>query len=151
MVQVRESSRFGFCYALGELIGETPTRYIYRTGPAPPSSAKTPLDPPRAVHGVCGRGREGCLAPPPGVDALKKPCSGRAAAMSLKLTPPRGVLPVSAFPQSIVLHCRVTLPFAELRQMFLVEAIDLGLHLGMPALDQDGEFTHQPSRAKPVE
>ena len=30
MVQVRESSRFGFCYALGELIGETPTRYIYR-------------------------------------------------------------------------------------------------------------------------
>ena len=30
MVQVRESSRLGFCYALGELIGETPTRYIYR-------------------------------------------------------------------------------------------------------------------------
>jgi hypothetical protein len=30
MVHVRESSRFGFCYALGELIGETPTRYIYR-------------------------------------------------------------------------------------------------------------------------
>jgi hypothetical protein len=30
MVQVRESSRFGFCYALGELIGETATRYIYR-------------------------------------------------------------------------------------------------------------------------
>ena len=30
MVQVHESSRFGFCYALGELIGETPTRYIYR-------------------------------------------------------------------------------------------------------------------------
>ena len=30
MVQVRESSRFGFCYALGELIGETPTHYIYR-------------------------------------------------------------------------------------------------------------------------
>ena len=30
MVQVRESSRFGFCYALGELIGEPPTRYIYR-------------------------------------------------------------------------------------------------------------------------
>jgi hypothetical protein len=29
MVQVRESSRFGFCYALGELIRETPTRYIY--------------------------------------------------------------------------------------------------------------------------
>ena len=30
MVQVRESSRFGLCYALGELIGETATRYIYR-------------------------------------------------------------------------------------------------------------------------
>lgn len=30
MVQVRESSRFGPCYALGELIGETATRYIYR-------------------------------------------------------------------------------------------------------------------------
>ena len=29
MVQVRESSRFGPCYALGELIGETATRYIY--------------------------------------------------------------------------------------------------------------------------
>jgi hypothetical protein len=37
-----------------------------------------------------------------------------------------------AFPQSIVLRCRVTLPFAELRQMLLVDAIDLGLHLGMP-------------------
>jgi len=35
--------------------------------------------------------------------------------------------------------------------MFLVDAIDLGLHLGMPALDEDGEFTNQPSRAKPVE
>ena len=30
MVQVRESSRFGPCYALGELIGETATRYVYR-------------------------------------------------------------------------------------------------------------------------
>jgi hypothetical protein len=29
MVQVRESSRFGPWYALGELIGETATRYIY--------------------------------------------------------------------------------------------------------------------------
>jgi hypothetical protein len=27
--------------------------------------------------------------------------------------------------------------------MLLVDAIDLGLYLGMPALDQDGEFTHQ--------
>jgi hypothetical protein len=30
MVQVREKSRFGPCYALGELIGETVSRYIYR-------------------------------------------------------------------------------------------------------------------------
>ena len=30
MTDVRESSRFGFCYALGELITETATRYIYR-------------------------------------------------------------------------------------------------------------------------
>ena len=29
--------------------------------------------------------------------------------------------------------------------MLLVDAIDLGLHLGMPALDQDREFTDQPS------
>jgi hypothetical protein len=28
MVQVRESSHFGFCFALGELIGETATRYM---------------------------------------------------------------------------------------------------------------------------
>jgi hypothetical protein len=52
--------------------------------------------------------------------------------------------------QSIVLRCRVT-AFYELCQMFLVDAIDLGLHLGMPALDQDGECTHQSSRAKPIE
>jgi hypothetical protein len=32
--------------------------------------------------------------------------------------------------------------------MLLVDAINLGLHLGMPALEQDGEFTHQPSRAR---
>ena len=41
--------------------------------------------------------------------------------------------------------------FAELGQMLPVNAIDLGLHLGMPALDQDRELTDQPSRAKPVE
>jgi hypothetical protein len=34
----------------------------------------------------------------------------------------------------------VTPPFAERRQMLLVNAINLGLHLGMPALDEDGEF-----------
>ena len=35
--------------------------------------------------------------------------------------------------------------------MLPVNAIDLGVHLGMPALDQDRELTDQPSRAKPVE
>jgi hypothetical protein len=30
MTHVREGSRFGPCYVLGELIGETGTRYIYR-------------------------------------------------------------------------------------------------------------------------
>ena len=58
---------------------------------------------------------------------------------------------MSAFPQSIVLRCRVTLPFAELRQMLLEDAIDLSLHFGMPAFDQHGEFADQPSRAKPAE
>ena len=35
--------------------------------------------------------------------------------------------------------------------MFLLDAINLGLHVRVPALDQDGEFTRQPTRAKPVE
>lgn len=30
MTNVREGSRFGPCYVLGELIGETATKYIYR-------------------------------------------------------------------------------------------------------------------------
>ena len=34
--------------------------------------------------------------------------------------------------------------------MLPANAIDLGLHLGMPALDQDRELTDQPSRAKQV-
>ncbi len=43
-----------------------------------------------------------------------------------------GLVFVSGFPQSI----DITPPlFAELRQMLLVDAIDLGLHLGMPALE----------------
>ena len=62
-----------------------------------------------------------------------------------------GCCTVSASLQSIVLRGRVTPPFAELGQMLLVNAINLGLHLGMPALDQDRELTDQPSRAKPVE
>ena len=54
MVQVRESSRFGFCYALGELIGETPTRYIYRNRAGTAFVSKKLIDPPRAVRGVRG-------------------------------------------------------------------------------------------------
>ena len=47
MTHVRESSRFGFCYALGELIGETPTRYIYsnRAGTAFVSKAHRSIAP----------------------------------------------------------------------------------------------------------
>ena len=62
MVQVRESSRFGFCYALGELIGETPTRYIYRRRAASLTSQRL-IDPPRPLHGVRGlsRARRGGL------------------------------------------------------------------------------------------
>jgi hypothetical protein len=30
MTYVREGTRFGPCFVLGELIGETPSRYIYR-------------------------------------------------------------------------------------------------------------------------
>ena len=86
MVQVRESSRFGFCYALGELIGETPTSYIYRNRAGTAFVSKNaPLIHIAPCAGCADGGREGCLAPPPGVDAWK-PCSGRAAAMSLKLT-----------------------------------------------------------------
>ena len=73
--------------------------------------------------------------------------------MALKLRPTglgSGVNKDALSPKSIVLRCRVTV-FAELRQMLLVDAINLGLHLGMPALDQDRELTDQPSRAKPVE
>jgi hypothetical protein len=79
------------------------------------------------------------------VNAPKMPASPRLEPRAAEL------VAVSAFPQSIVLHCRVTLPFAELRQTLLLDAIDLDLHLGMPALDQDGEFTDQPARVKPVE
>jgi hypothetical protein len=44
MIQVRESARFGFCYALGELTGETATRYIYRNRAETPFvSKKAPL------------------------------------------------------------------------------------------------------------
>ena len=42
MVQVREKSRFGFCYALGELIGETATRYIYRNRAGTAFVSKSP-------------------------------------------------------------------------------------------------------------
>ena len=62
-----------------------------------------------------------------------------------------GCCTVSASLQSIELRGRVTPPFTELGQMLPVNAMDLGLHLGMPALDKNRELTDQPSRAKPVE
>jgi hypothetical protein len=46
MIRVREKSRFGPCYALGELIGETNTDTSIAIGLAPPSSAKAR----RAAH-----------------------------------------------------------------------------------------------------
>ena len=66
MVQVRESSRFGFCYALGELIGETPSRYIYRNRAGIAYASKGSFDPPRPVHGVRGlsKARRGGLNAP---------------------------------------------------------------------------------------
>ena len=42
MVQVREKSRFGPCYALGELIGETATRYFYRNRAGTAFVSKSP-------------------------------------------------------------------------------------------------------------
>jgi hypothetical protein len=36
------------------------------------------------------------------------------------------------------------------RKVFIVNVIDLGLHCGMPALHEVGEFADQPSRAKPL-
>ena len=60
-----------------------------------------------------------------------------------------GLVYVSGCQQSIVLRCRVTPPFAELRQMLLVDAIDLGLHIGMPTFEYYREFADQSSRAKP--
>jgi hypothetical protein len=49
MVQVREKSRFGFCYSLGELIGETPTRYIYRNRAGTAFVSESPTIHSRAV------------------------------------------------------------------------------------------------------
>jgi hypothetical protein len=55
MVQVREKSRFGPCYALGELIGETPTRFIYRNRAGTALVSKSSLIhlAPRAVCADC--------------------------------------------------------------------------------------------------
>jgi hypothetical protein len=61
MVQVRESSRFGPCYALGELIGETATRYIYRNR-ARVREQKL-VDPPRTVRRVRRLSKGGGLVP----------------------------------------------------------------------------------------
>ena len=73
------------------------------------------------------------------MNAPKMPASPRLEPRAAEL------VAVSASLQFIVLGCRVTPPFTELRQMLPVGAIDLGLHLGMPALDQDREFADQPS------
>jgi hypothetical protein len=58
MVQVREKSRIGPHYALGELIGETASRYIYRNRyrnrPGIAFRQQKLIDPPRAVPGVSG-------------------------------------------------------------------------------------------------
>ena len=51
MTHVREKSRFGPCYALGELIGETATRYLYRNRGWDRLRQQKLIDPPRAVHG----------------------------------------------------------------------------------------------------
>jgi len=71
----------------------------------------------------------------------------------------------TAFPQSIVLRGRITPPFAERREIFLVDAIDLGLYLGMPALgvhqrgcgrlrrrlaDKPAASLHSPPQKKPA-
>ena len=52
MVQVREELRFGPCYALGELIGETATRYFYRNQGWDRLRQQKLIDPSRAVSGV---------------------------------------------------------------------------------------------------
>jgi hypothetical protein len=86
------------------------------------------------------------------LDLAKRKCSGeRRNADRGKPAPAAGAARYRLSPQSIVLRCRVTPPFAELRQMLLVDEIDPGLHVGVPALDQEREFADQPSRAKPVE
>ena len=51
---------------------------------------------------------------------------------------------------SIVLRCRVTPPLAELRQTLPVDAIDLGLHLRMPALDRSRPPPQQSRSRKSV-
>ena len=40
--------------------------------------------------------------------------------------------------------------FAEFRAMLLVDAINLGLHLGMPLLEQGGKLADQPCGAEPL-
>ena len=73
MTHVREKSRFGPCYALGELIGETATRYLYRNRGWDRLRQQKLIDPPRAVHGVRGlsRARRGGLKTPPARGANK--------------------------------------------------------------------------------
>ena len=73
MTHVREKSRFGPCYALGELIGETATRYFYRNraGTAFVSkSSSIHLAPCTGVRGL-SRARRGGLKTPPARGANK--------------------------------------------------------------------------------
>ena len=61
----------------------------------------------------------------------------------------RRLLAISA--SSLPVANRLTPPLGlPARKVFFVNAIDLGLHCGMPALHQVGEFADQPSRAKPL-
>jgi hypothetical protein len=104
---------------------------------------RMPLSPEEEI--LCERLEKG--EPTPGAERR----SDARALASAKRAPARKPGGAGRAPQSIVLGRPVTPLFAELRQMLLVDEIDPGLHVGMPALDQDREFTHQPARAKPLE
>ena len=75
-------------------------------------------------------------------------CSAPPAAVAK--TTVAGAPRANAFPTIIRRALPGQAAVCQRREMFLVDEIDPGLHLGMPALDQHGEFTHQPARAKPV-
>ena len=77
---------------------------------------------------------------------------GTPLPVSPKLTRWR-VLPVSAFPQSIALRCRVTPPFTELRQMLPVGATPENIlrpqHVQIALLQKTcGQFAERPSKTR---